>query len=378
MNVLPIVSLFSGAGGLDLAAQSCTSSRTTIPKVAVCVEWESDSCESLQLNFDVPVIQEDIRLLSTKKILREGGLSKGDPTLVVGGPPCTPFSKSGFWLDYKRESRDPDASLLDEYARVVKESQPEAFMLENVQGLTYRTHAAQLNRVLQKLHDIGYNPQFRLLNAAAYGVPQNRKRVFIVGRRDGQPFQFPPETHSGWTEHTRQIDETKKTFVAASDVLRDLLPGEPEPNEMVNGKFGNIAASIPPGQNYLWNTERGGGKPIFEWRSRYWTFLLRLDPDRPASTIQASPGPYVGPFHWENVLDDCGRERARRLRVPELLRLMTFPDGYRFAGSRRSIQKQLGNAVPVVLGKVVLRALLDQLGYFDRLAEPAPVQLEIA
>src|SRR5699024_1829903 len=91
--------------------------------------------------------------------------------------------------------------------------------------------------------------------------------------------------------------------------------------------------------------------------------LLRLDPERPSTTLQAQPGPYVGPFHWENLPDAQGALRARRLRVPEMKRLMTFPDEYKFVGSRADIQRQMGNAVPVELGKAVSRALLTQLGY---------------
>jgi DNA (cytosine-5)-methyltransferase 1 len=384
LEVCPVVSLFSGAGGLDLAAEGCAEAprvqgpRTRILQVVVCVEWESDPAETIRANFDVPVLQDDIRTIPTRRMLRIGGLTKGEASLLIGGPPCTPFSKSGFWLDYKRESRDPDASLLDEYARVVEEARPEAFVLENVHGLVYRTHSSQLNRLMRRLHEIGYNPQMRLLNSAAYGVPQIRKRVFIVGRRDGKAFSFPPETHTGWTEHSRRIDATKPPYVTSREVLMDLLPGQPEEGEIVDGKFGEIAASIPPGHNYLWHTDRGGGEHLFKWRTRYWTFLLRLDPSRPASTIQASPGPYVGPFHWENVSDEKGRERVRRLRVPELLRLMTFPDGYTLVGSRRSIQRQLGNAVPVTLGKVVIRSLLEQLGYLEPTTETGPVQLEIS
>ena len=97
------------------------------------------------------------------------GLRPKEPVLLVGGPPCTPFSKSGFWLEQKRESRDPNASLLDEYVRVVREARPEAFILENVQGLTYKTHKAQFDRLLRGLGDLGYNPQWRVLLAADYG-----------------------------------------------------------------------------------------------------------------------------------------------------------------------------------------------------------------
>jgi DNA (cytosine-5)-methyltransferase 1 len=385
---LPIVSLFSGAGGLDLAVERCLGgpqepgdgSRELL-RVAVALDREPDAVATLRRNFSSPVLEEDILRISTHAILKTGGLSRGDAALVVGGPPCTPFSKSGFWLDYKRESRDPNASLLDEYARVVDESRPEAFMLENVQGLTYRTHAEQFKRLLKRLQAAGYNPRWKVLNAADYGVPQLRKRVFVVGRRDGQPFHFPEPTHSGWTEHSRDFDRAKMPYVTAGEVLKDLLPGEPEPGEAVKGQFADLAASIPPGENYLWHSDRTGkgGQPVFRWRSRYWTFLLRLDPDRPATTLQAQPGPWVGPFHWENVLDGCGRERARRLRVTEMLRLMTFPDDYQLVGDRRSAQRQLGNAVPVDLGRVVIRALLEQLGHLEAsdIKEPAGVQLEL-
>jgi DNA (cytosine-5)-methyltransferase 1 len=138
-----------------------------------------------------------------------------------------------------------------------------------------------------------------------------------------------------------------------------------EAGELVEGKYGELAAEIPGGQNYLWHTDRYGGRDEFKWRSRYWTFLLRLSPDKPSSTLQAQPGPYVGPFHWENGLNGVGEERARRLRVPELLRLMTFPDNFQLVGSRADVQRQLGNAVPMELGKAVLRALSLQLGYVD-------------
>ena len=101
---------------------------------------------------------------------------------------------------------------------------------------------------------------------------------------------------------------------------------------------------IPPGDNYLFYTERRGHpEPVFEWRSRYWSFLLKLDPSRPAPTIQAQPGPNVGPFHWEN----------RRLRVPELRRLFTYPDDFQFAGKRSAIQYQVGNSVPPLLAQRV-------------------------
>lgn len=369
---LPVVSLFSGAGGLDLAMEFCAEDgpgRADLDgvrplRVAVATDYDPQALATLSKNLpETTTICSDIQQTSTAELLEAGGVAVGDAALVIGGPPCTPFSKSGFWLEEKRTSSDPNASLLDDYVRVVREAKPEAFVLENVQGLTYRTHKAQFDRLLIGLRDLGYNPQWQVLLAADYGVPQLRRRVFVVGRRDGKRFRFPERTHSGWSERTNIVDPTKLPYVSAREVLYDLLPGEPEAEEVVEGEFAELAAEVPPGQNYLWHTPRYGGRNVFKWRSRYWTFLLKLDPDRPSTTLQAQPGPWVGPYHWENVRNVRGEPRARRLRVPEMLRIMTFPDDFIIVGSRADAQRQLGNAVPVQLGKVVIRALLEQLGH---------------
>ncbi|QHC57525.1 DNA cytosine methyltransferase [Rathayibacter sp. VKM Ac-2760] len=130
-------------------------------------------------------------------------------------------------------------------------------------------------------------------------------------------------------------------------------------DEIVDGEYGQLALEAPPGQNYLWHTARYGGRDRFEWRSRYWNFLLRLDPTRP----QAQSGSWVEPFHWKNVDLGNGTERARRLRVGEMLRLMSFPDDFELVGTRADARRQLGNAVPIELGKAVSGAPLAQLGH---------------
>lgn len=372
---LPIISLFSGAGGLDLAAERvCNypldhSSVADSPyRIAVSTDYDSDTAKTFSANFsDTPSIVGDIRNISTNQLLEAADLSVGDASLVIGGPPCTPFSKSGFWLAEKRESRDPNASLLDEYFRVVSEAKPEAFVLENVQGLTYRTHKSQLERLLAQLRSIGYNPQYKVLLAADYGVPQLRKRVFIVGRRDGREFIFPPALYAGDSEHSkRKSTETLPAHITTSEAFKN-LNSLPEEGELVTGTWQKLAAEVPPGENYLWHTARKGGQDIFDWRSRYWTFLLRLSPDKPSSTIQAQPGPWVGPFHWENLIDPAtGESAARRLRIPELKRIQTFPDNFKIIGNRSTAQKQIGNAVPVELGRAVFHSLASQLEHIDQ------------
>lgn len=375
-NTLPVISLFSGAGGLDYAVENCSESALSQDgsgsplRVTVATDHDKKALQTLSHNFPhTKTILGDITKTSTQEILSTGGIAKGEAALVVGGPPCTPFSKSGFWIEEKRKSLDPNASLLDDYVRVVREAKPEAFILENVQGLTYKTHKSQFDRLLSGLREAGYEPQWKVLLAAEYGVPQLRRRVFVVGRRDKKDFHFPETTHSGISERDRLVDPTKVPFVTSKDAIGDLLPGEPEPMELVDGEFGDLASEVPPGQNYLWHTDRYGGRPVFRWRSRYWTFLLRLDPDRPSTTLQAQPGPWVGPFHWENLPNSSGVMRARRLRMAEMKRLMTFPDDFTFIGDRRDAQRQIGNAVPVELGKVVVRSLMEQMGYLEPTAK---------
>ena len=126
-----------------------------------------------------------------------------------------------------------------------------------------------------------------------------------------------------------------------------------ESEELTTGKtYDEELKQIPPGRNYFALTERDGHpNPKFEANKRFWSFLLKLHPNLPSWTIAAQPGPWVGPFHWNN----------RRLRVPEIAALQTFPEDYCFVGTRRSIQKQIGNAVPSLLGEAIVKNLISSL-----------------
>lgn len=345
------VSLFSGAGGLDLGVERAGY------RVAAAVESDGDAADTMEKNFAgfaSPVIRSDILDVSTAEILAAAGLRAGKrPDLLIGGPPCTPFSKSGFWLEWKRAGLDPDASLLQAYTRVLAEAQPRAFLLENVYALTYRNQASRpaFDRLLAEVRSAGYELRWRVLNAADYGVPQSRPRLFVVGARRGVPCPHLPEpTHGGQWER-RHSGSRSQRHVAAGEAL-DSLRCAPEPEETLRGRWSHLLPDIPPGGNYLhYTARRGHPDPVFEWRSRYWSFLLKLDPNRPAPTIQAQPGPNVGPFHWEN----------RRLRVGEVRRLFTFPDDFEFVGTRASVQAQLGNSVPPLLAQRVAEALRDSI-----------------
>jgi DNA (cytosine-5)-methyltransferase 1 len=353
------ISLFSGAGGLDLGIEAAGFS------TVAAVEWDEDAADTMEKNAPSyfagleEVVRGDLYPLAagsdggitTRDILRSAGLSlRNRPDLLVGGPPCVAFSKSGFWLEWKRAGVDPAASLLQAYTRVLGEARPRYFILENVYALTFNNTASRpaFDRLLREIESAGYKWTWKVLNAADHGVPQARPRLFVVGCRKGDDLpELPAATHHGQWERRRSGEEGALPHVTTGEAL-DGLVTHPEPEEVVRGRWGHLLPKVPPGDNYLYFTEeRGHSDPIFEWRSRYWSFLLKLDPNRPSPTIQAQPGPNVGPFHWD----------SRRLRVPELRRLFTFPDDFEFVGRRASVQAQIGNSVPPRLAERVARSV---------------------
>lgn len=338
------ISLFSGAGGLDLGAEAAGY------RVSAALEVDRDAAATMEKNFthlNRPVLQADVLDVTTRDLLRAAGLKgRARPDLLIGGPPCTPFSKSGFWLEWKRAGLDPDASLLQAYTRVLAEARPRAFVLENVYALTYNNRASRpaYERLLQEIDDAGYDWRAKVLNAADHGVPQARPRLFVIGVPRGERLPEHPEATHGGNWERRHTGHADRPHVTAGEAL-DGLVTEPEPGEDLRGQYAHLLPGVPPGENYLhYTAERGYSDPLFKWRSRYWSFLLKLHPDRPSPTIQAQPGPNVGPFHWDN----------RRLRVGEVKRLFTFPDSFELVGSRGSVQAQLGNAVPPLLAQRVI------------------------
>jgi DNA (cytosine-5)-methyltransferase 1 len=349
VSELAAISLFSGAGGLDLGVERAGY------RVLAALEYDADAAATLRANFaHTEVLERDIRAVSTKELLKAAGLRAAEADLLIGGPPCTPFSKSGNWLEYKRTGSDKNADLLDHYLRILSEAKPRAFLLENVFGLAYKNHNAfWLRRLLSTFRELGYHVDHKVLLAADYGVPQRRQRLFILGSKDATP-TFPEPTHSGPHE-TRRWNDNLPRHVTSGQAIGDLAKRRDltEPEEIADGTFGHLLPEVPPGDNYLYFTaKRGYPTPLFEWRSRYWNFLLKLDPEQPSPTIQAQPGPWVGPFHWHN----------RRLRLAEIKRLQTFPDDYEIVGGRRSAQVQIGNAVPPLLAERLTGSLVAAAG----------------
>ncbi|MET4676311.1 MULTISPECIES: DNA cytosine methyltransferase [unclassified Luteibacter] len=348
--MLRSVSLFSGIGGLDFGFEAAGFRTTT------ALEFDPTACKTMRLNKKWAVIEDDIHRVSSGAILEAGGLDEVD--MLFGGPPCQPFSKSSYWANGDTlRLDDPRADTLTAYLRVVHDLKPRVLLLENVSGLTYKGKDEGLQLILRGLAQINrtqgtnYRPVWKILNAADFGVPQSRERVFIVAARDGRMFDFPLPTH-------RRPHPTDDSLIAddllpcttAWDAIGDLDAPPSMDGLTVAGKWGDLLPSIPEGQNYLWHTPRGGGIPLFGWRTRYWSFLLKLSKTLPSWTIQAQPGSAIGPFHWDN----------RRLTISELCRIQTFPDGLKFASGRTESQRMIGNAVPSLLAEILARQIRKQ------------------
>lgn len=344
-----VLSVFSGAGGLDLGLEYAGFDPI------LCLDTDSAARATLRLNRPQWQVPEDGDVLGAAERWRpqDLGVAVGELDLVVGGPPCQPFSKAAQWVATGRTGlKDPRAVPLHSMLRLVEAFLPRAILIENVPG--FLSGPASALRSLQlRLAAINrrcgttYRIRHRIVNAADYGVPQHRRRAILVAFRDGRDYRLPTVTH-------------RDTPMTTWDALHDYAePSPPAPR----GTWTGLLAAIPEGANYQWLTAKGGGPEIFGWRTRYWSFLLKLARDRPAWTLPASPGPNTGPFHWDN----------RPLSTRERLRLQSFPDAWQLTGTTRGQYRMAGNATPPLLAEVVGRTLATEVGlqpHIDAAAAP--------
>lgn len=172
------ISLFSGAGGLDLGCENAGFETVAAVEVnAVARKTLLANAAEFFPRLRDEVVFTDITTLDVAEMLKAAALEPRSADLVVGGPPCTPFSKSGYWLEYKRAGSDPKASLLDKYVRVVEEAQPKAFLMENVYGLAYRNqNKAVFDRFKAGVRRAGYTLDSRIL-LAADKLPAHRAKA---------------------------------------------------------------------------------------------------------------------------------------------------------------------------------------------------------
>jgi len=347
------VSLFSGCGGMDFGVIAAGFD------VGYCNDFDRHSCQTLRDNHAGVVSHAPISEVSTSEIRRAIGARVGQVDLVFGGPPCQPFSKSGYWRrGDTRRLDDPRADTLGQFFRVVEDLRPKAFLLENVHGINYSGKEEGFRFILDRIDDINrkngtsYTASWRVINTAEYGVPQTRVRFFLVGMRKGKTFEFPAPTHSLLESPQASLfDVGLPRATTAWEAIGHLTP-DPGESLAVGGQWADLLPSIPEGENYLWHTDRKGGLPLFGWRTRYWCFLLKLAKNRPSWTLQAQPGSAIGPFHWSN----------RKLSWRELAAIQTFPAAFKIGAPRVEIQRQIGNAVPSLMAGIIAAAIARQLG----------------
>jgi DNA (cytosine-5)-methyltransferase 1 len=386
------VELFSGLGGLSLGLGYAGCSHEAL------IEINEDACESIRINQkrnfelvkDWNVFQGDVKDFPYHTL-------KSSIELVAGGPPCQPFSLGG-----KHKGHEDERDGFPLAANVINTLTPKAFIFENVKGLLRASFAEYFEYVilrltypeitkkpseewqqhldrLEKVHTKGkfdglkYNVVFRLLNAADYGVPQHRERVFIVGFRSdlGIEWSFPKATHSEdelvkskwvtgeyWDLH--KVAKAKRQPIPPSlegavsrlsvgslfkpdtqrwQTVRDALSGLPEPSreESKQSKF----------LNHLF---RGGAKSYPGHTGSYI--------DEPSKTLKAGGHGVPGGENMLRLEDGT----VRYFTVRESARIQTFPDDYFISGSWTESMRQIGNAVPVLLAKKVGESVLSQLG----------------
>jgi len=352
------VSLFSGAGGLDIGLE-----RAGFEAVSLC-EIESVFCRTLSANqswahgdgrkylSNATILNADIR------DVRAEDLSIGKRIdLVVGGPPCQAFSSSGKQLSVL----DPRGALVSEFCRIVGELKPRVFLFENVRGLvTARDKNGEpggvITELMHVLEELGYSCRAALLNSADYGASQRRVRCFIIGSSRGKAPQFP--------ESTCQKDGG--LFSDQWNSLREFLLQHADDDSsqftFPTRQLAEKLAEIECGSGLKSQGKAEATRPGGHWGYRQGTFIADLE--LPARTVTGSSSQDW--IRWNGVL--------RRLTLKEIMALQGFPNDWLVEGTKSQQYKQVGNAVPTVFGEALGQTILQHLQNFPK---GKPVQIDI-
>ena len=328
------LSLFSGAGGLDIGFHDAGF------EIIKSVEIEELFSKTLSINsgpgayFPKSTVNNiDIRKFDCDEPI----------DFIIGGPPCQTFSAAGRRASGVSGTTDSRGVLFQEYVRLLKKTKPKGFLFENVYGILGAQNGEAWKQIIKAFQDVGYKLYFRILDTADYGVPQHRERLIIIGLVDDN-YLFPRPTHGPDSLH-------QTPHYSASEAVNNLILNK-DAKSNLNGEFGYLLKDIPEGLNYSFYTEKmGHPNPIFAWRSKFSDFLYKADPNRPCRTLKAQGGQYTGPFHWD----------SRPFDTNELKRLQTFPDNYQISGSRNKIIHQIGNSVPPQLARVLATTIKEQV-----------------
>ena len=337
------LSFFSGGGGLDIGAQMAGI------KVLTSLDFEKDAIATLKVNRFFAHTQhrlDDIRNVKGSDFSEVLRLNNPEKLVLLGGPPCQPFSKAGYWKTLaQRLGPDDPRNMIGSYLNIIDEIKPDGFILENVESILHPHNRQAVEDLAEALEQMHYNYVLVKANACDYGVPQKRKRVFFIASKKKIGNKMPQPTHSDSKDSSLLPYERVIDWIGRFDTPENVSEAD-----STEGLHHDSLIQVPPGSNYIALSEKRGHIPgLFKAGTRYWTFLLKLHPYLPSWTIIAQPGHWEGPFHWNN----------RRLRNEELAAIQTFPIDYKFVGSPRSVHKQIGNAVPCLLAKSMCEFLKE-------------------
>jgi DNA (cytosine-5)-methyltransferase 1 len=354
------VSLFSGAGGLDIGLREAGFS------VQAALEKDEHCCSTLRHNIDregfsTRVIEEDIREVDPSSLRDSLGLRKGELDLLAGGPPCQSFSQIG----KQKGIGDERGLLLFEMPRFAEAFEPRAVLVEQVKGLTTAPDSAGsrggvLADLVEDFKDLGYFVSARVLNAADYGVPQARQRLFIVAMRC-EEFEFPTPTHQPASDEPALF--SLPPYQTAGDVLR-----LPKPRR----KNGSIPANSHVDVTPAGDVGRITGVPEGEWLSKQ----LHLPPEQRGRLQRKDTTKFRRLSRREPSLTlRCGEiffhpTQDRYLTPRECMRLHGYPDDYQLLGPVRGRSgtvknldqhRQVANSVPPPLGAAMARSVLSAM-----------------
>ncbi len=317
-------SLFSGGGGFHIGLKKAGF------KVLVANDIEPTAEETHKKNWPkTPFLCKDIRLVSGKELLKLAGGIK--PDFIFGGPPCQGFSTLGAKL-----SSDPRNNLFNHFVRVVEELGPKCFLFENVKSLTTMYNGQYKEYIIKQFEEIGYSVSCKILNAADYGVPQHRHRVFFFGTKLKQHFDFPAPLFGPKSEGSKPYKTLGEAIMDLAKLKEKDIPNHIalEHSEIVVSRYKLIkeGGKLPPKDELPKNLQR----------SNFGNTYKRLHRDEPSLTMV--PGNNAFPIH---------PTLNRSLTPREAARLQTFPDKHVFMGDRRRQCILVGNAVPPLLAEIL-------------------------
>lgn len=343
------LSLFSGIGGFEVGMARCGIHFTKT------LEWDRKCCETLNINKSLLGTDEEcitpIDITNTKP----EEFYEGNVDYIVGGPPCQSFSAAGRRAGGVAGTTDMRGTLFEYYCKYVSYFKPKAFVFENVRGILSANKGNDFKLIMESFKEVGYKLYWKLLNAADYGAPQLRERVFLVGIRNDidVEFKFPLPIYGPDSPQNRKYITPRKAIQELQDE-EEIVPE-------YGGKYGHLLSDIPPGDNYLFYTEEmGHPNPQFAWRSKFSNFLYKMDPDDVCKTIIAYQGKYDGPFHWKN----------RKCKVDELKLLQGFPSNFMIQQPYGEGVKQVGNSVCPLVAEQIGKALRYQVENIDTFKVP--------